>query len=142
MPLRACDPHVEQPAFFGELVGLLRLPDRQQPLLERRQEHGLPFEALGPVVRREHHARGSRSDGRRLGCVARVELGEEGRPVGARRRDQEIVEQGEDQLERGRALARLLPALGPERVQTQFFGEQRLGPSAKLRAGVFEDAAP
>ena len=50
---RAGDPDVEEAPLLGQLGGLGRLADRQRAFLERRQEHGVPLEALGAVVGEE-----------------------------------------------------------------------------------------
>ncbi len=44
------DPDVEQAAFLLDLGRLARLADRQEALLEGRQEDGVPFEPLRPVI--------------------------------------------------------------------------------------------
>lgn len=46
MASRPREPDVRQPALLGELFVRLGLADRQGLLLELRQEHGIPFEAL------------------------------------------------------------------------------------------------
>src|SRR5664280_2529680 len=62
-------------ALLGDLVGVLGLADRQHAFVERRQVDGVPFEALGAVVRQQVDAVGRSG---RLGGLAAVELRENG----------------------------------------------------------------
>ncbi len=70
---RPGDPDVQQPALLLDLGRLGRLADRQDPLLEGRQEDGVPLEALGPVVGQQLDAEAGRAV--RLGGRPPVDLG-------------------------------------------------------------------
>ena len=105
------DPHVQEAALLGEgRVVLLRLADRQDPLLQARQEHGVPLEALRPVVGQQVDAAG-----RALALVggARLEVRDDGRGIGGRVRGGDPVDDRQQRLERRLALARLVALGGP-----------------------------
>ena len=57
VPAGARQADVEEPSLLRERVVVVdRLPDRQRPLLQAGEEHGVPLEPLGPVEREEVHA--------------------------------------------------------------------------------------
>ena len=47
------DPHVQQPAFLIHGLGRVGKGNRHEPLAQAHQEHGVPFQALGRVQRRQ-----------------------------------------------------------------------------------------
>jgi hypothetical protein len=74
-------PDIQQPPLLGHLGRGARLPDRQDPLLDRRQQHGVELQPLGPVVGEQvHPATGAL--GLLGGPAAHLlqELGQAGRP--------------------------------------------------------------
>ncbi len=56
---RAGQAHVQEPTLLGELGVALRLANRQGPVLEAGQDHGVPLEALGAMEREQVHTFGA-----------------------------------------------------------------------------------
>ena len=108
------DPDVEQAPLLGERgVVVERLADRERPVLEHRQEHGVPFEALRPVVGQQVHAVAPPS---RSWAARALELREHRATHRPRVGADDLVDDREDRLERGRSLAGLVAA-GPSGVR-------------------------
>ena len=104
------DPDVEQAALLVQLGRIGRLADRQDPLLERRQEHGIPLEPLRPVVGQQLDARAGRAVG--LGGGPAVDLGEEGLDAAGRVGGLELAADLEQREQGAMALTSLLPGRG------------------------------
>ena len=122
----AGDADVQQPAFLGNLLVGLGLADGQHPLLHRRQEDGVPLEPLRPVV-------GEQVDAdalcRVLCGVAAVEVGQQVRGTGGRICRDKVRGDRQQQVERRRAFAGLLP----DRVGTRLVAQ---APDEQVAHGV------
>ena len=90
MATRPGDPDIEQPPLLGQFGRLAGLADRQGAFLERRQEDGIPLQALGPVVGEQLHA-GRRATG--LDGGPSLHLGDERLGIGRGLRPDQVVRQ-------------------------------------------------
>ena len=106
MATRAGDPDVQQSPFFFDLGRVGGLADRQDALLERGQEDGLPLEPLRPVVGQQFDARSARALG--FHGDAPGDLGEEGVGIGRGIACLQLARYFEQGQQGGVTLARLL----------------------------------
>ena len=134
------DADIQEAALLGEGgVVLLRLADREDPLLQAGQEHGVPLEALRPVVGQEVDA-----VGRPLALVggASLELRDDRRGIGGRVRGGDPVHDRQQRLERGLALARLVALGGPVLLVAHGLGPAGPDGVGEVRANGLERGPP